>query len=670
MERPIRIRSRHAAKACTKRSLVGLLAVTCLAALLPSQSAADGFYVVREDVDAVEFVDISAATTTAIVTIDDDLGPSTTEIHGGMALLPSEHELILIRRAIASPTYGFLKIDICTGTTTDLGDALAGESIEGIAQDPTTGTIYVSHSTGGGVGTSNILATLNPSTLAITDVCDTTKDMDDLFISPAGQLYAVDHHTQQELYSIDKADCAPVVQEFSNAGVGFPSPKLARTGEVIVGFDAVPDPETLHELDGGGAPVGPPIVNFPLGQSYKGPFGPIVPGPPSTCGDGLIEVCEECDDGGTVPGDGCDEFCQIEEFSCCDDETESCNSDAACTTGLCCGPGRCNVEGIVAVCDALGAPCATNGDCGVEECCDDDPCGNGLPVDDEECDAGGSGCNPDAPGQCCESQCDSATCSLLGQCTDTSECCRDASECGAGIGCCGDGALDPGESCDDGNLDDGDCCSSTCTVPAGCLPACPGVGGAHLLQAASMKAKFDDKNKDDPGKDGDGKYERWKIGKRGQNGDFNLDPGQHTDCRSEEMEISIIENDGSDGVRELGSFIIPPAVWDKKKPTLADDGSVTADDQCKLSDRDELKSVPPGVSKAQWREKGVKVKYRFQGKLLGEIDQPTSFVEPSPGEDPEGQIRICVRVGASAGHSVLSCTLRKGGEQLKCQSDN
>ncbi len=387
------------------------------------------------------------------------------------------------------------------------------------------------------------------------------------------------------------------------------------------------------------------------------------------CGNGVLEGDEECDDGNFILGDGCDQFCAVEMFSCCDDEAESCNSDAACTTGVCCGSGRCNVEGIVAVCDALGAPCATNTDCGAEACCDDDPCGNGLPVDEEECDAGVSGCNPDAPGQCCESQCDAATCLLLGQCTDTSQCCRDASECGVGIGCCGDGTLDPGETCDDGNLDDGDCCSSTCTVPAGCLPACPGVGGAHLLQAASMKAKFDDKNKDDPGKDGDGKYERWKIGKRGQNGDFNLDPGQHTDCRSEEMEISIIENDGTDGVRELGSFTIPPSAWDKKKPSLADDGSVTADDQCKLSDRDELKSVPAGVSKAQWREKGVKVKYRFQGKLLGEIEQPTSFVEPSPGEDPEGQIRICVRVGASAGHSVLSCTLRKGGEQLKCQSE-
>ncbi len=390
----------------------------------------------------------------------------------------------------------------------------------------------------------------------------------------------------------------------------------------------------------------------------------------TNCGNGSKEGDEECDDGNLDSRDGCDDVCQIEKWFCCDDETESCNSDAACTTGPCCGPGRCNVEGIVAVCDALGAPCATNTDCGAEVCCDDDPCGNGLAVDDEECDAGVSGCNPDAPGQCCESQCDSATCLLLGQCTDTGDCCRDANGCGVGVGCCGDGTVDAGESCDDGNLDNGDCCSSTCAVPAGCLPACPGIVGAHLLQAASMKAKFDDKNKDDPAKDGDGKYERWKIGKRGQNGDFNLDAGQHTDCRSEEMEVSFIENNGSDGVRELGSFTIPAAVWDKKKPTLLDDGSVKADDQCKLSDKTEMKSVPPGVSKAQWREKGVKVKYRFQGKLLGEIEQPTSFVEPLPGEDPEGQIRVCVRVGASAGHSVLSCTLRKAGEQLKCQSDN
>ncbi|MCH7592736.1 MAG: hypothetical protein IH989_08160, partial [Planctomycetes bacterium] len=33
---------------------------------------------------------------------------------------------------------------------------------------------------------------------------------------------------------------------------------------------------------------------------------------PSTCGDGVLLSCEECDDGNTTPGDGCSATCQIE----------------------------------------------------------------------------------------------------------------------------------------------------------------------------------------------------------------------------------------------------------------------------------------------------------------------------------------------------------------------
>ncbi len=384
----------------------------------------------------------------------------------------------------------------------------------------------------------------------------------------------------------------------------------------------------------------------------------------TNCGNGAVEGAEECDDGNNDPGDGCDASCQLEKFFCCDDETTSCNSDATCGAGSCCSEGRCNVGGVSPMCDASGGLCATNGDCGGEECCANGECGNGIVEPGEECDLGSSN---NATGLC------NLSCQAQGTCTQAGTPCVDPGECPLGEGCCGDGSTTaPDEECDDGNFDGGDCCLNDCTesLSAVCVPPCPNIGGPQLLQAASMKAKFDDKNRDDPLKDGDGKYERWKIGRKGQNGDFNLDAGQHTDCRSEEMEISFIENDGNDVPRILGTFHLNPAVWDKKKPLLSQDGSVAADDQCKLSDKTEMKSVPPGVSKAQWREKGVKVKYRFQGKLLGEIEQPTSFVEPVPGEDPEGNIRACVRVGASAGHSVLSCTLRRNGEQLKCQSDN
>ncbi len=38
----------------------------------------------------------------------------------------------------------------------------------------------------------------------------------------------------------------------------------------------------------------------------------LVPGGGAVCGNGVVETGETCDDGNTTPGDGCDEFCQIE----------------------------------------------------------------------------------------------------------------------------------------------------------------------------------------------------------------------------------------------------------------------------------------------------------------------------------------------------------------------
>jgi cysteine-rich repeat protein len=41
-------------------------------------------------------------------------------------------------------------------------------------------------------------------------------------------------------------------------------------------------------------------------QGENLPNVPVTVLAPSTCGDGIIEGCEACDDGGTTPGDGCD----------------------------------------------------------------------------------------------------------------------------------------------------------------------------------------------------------------------------------------------------------------------------------------------------------------------------------------------------------------------------
>jgi cysteine-rich repeat protein/YVTN family beta-propeller protein len=50
-----------------------------------------------------------------------------------------------------------------------------------------------------------------------------------------------------------------------------------------------------------------------------------------TCGDGMVNVGEECDDNNTTPGDGCDELCRVEKFFCCNNSNLSCNSDSPCS---------------------------------------------------------------------------------------------------------------------------------------------------------------------------------------------------------------------------------------------------------------------------------------------------------------------------------------------------
>jgi cysteine-rich repeat protein len=51
----------------------------------------------------------------------------------------------------------------------------------------------------------------------------------------------------------------------------------------------------------------------------------------STCGDGLIQAgCEQCDDGGASPGDGCDASCAIEPCYVCSQQPSLCGPPTGC----------------------------------------------------------------------------------------------------------------------------------------------------------------------------------------------------------------------------------------------------------------------------------------------------------------------------------------------------
>jgi fibro-slime domain-containing protein len=143
----------------------------------------------------------------------------------------------------------------------------------------------------------------------------------------------------------------------------------------------------------------------------------------SVCGNGVVETGETCDDGNSVPGDGCSGVCQTE-------------ANYTCAT-----PGQpCTFTGVVAI------------------------CGDGKLEGDEGCDDGNTNSNDGC----------SATCTLEAGFT----CATPGQPCTKPVGVCGDGAINSGEQCDDGNTMTGDGCGATCQIESGW--ACPNAGQACM----------------------------------------------------------------------------------------------------------------------------------------------------------------------------------------------
>ena len=128
-----------------------------------------------------------------------------------------------------------------------------------------------------------------------------------------------------------------------------------------------------------------------------------------TCGDGIIQPPEECDDGNEVPDDGCD----------------GCALEGRCGDGVL-DPGEDCDDGDLAPGDGCDGQCRIEG-----------RCGDGVVAGGEECDDGNF-----APGDGCSASCRTEI--------------------------CGNGVLDPGEACDDGNLEPRDGCDATCRFETFC----------------------------------------------------------------------------------------------------------------------------------------------------------------------------------------------------------
>lgn len=226
---------------------------------------------------------------------------------------------------------------------------------------------------------------------------------------------------------------------------------LLRADDVLTDFTA----RTLPL----GTIVSIPVTVTVLGE-YEGseqaieltlPVAPPWNQPAAICGNGTVESGEQCDDGNTTPGDGCDASCQTETVTVC--------GDSVVETGEQCDDGNtANGDGCSSTCQFEGAVCG-NGSVEVPEICDDGDAGNtgtcnatctafttcgdgvvqapnGNPGANEQCDDGNT-----TPGDGCDASCQTEAPAV-----------------------CGNGSVEAGEQCDDGSTQNGDGCSSTCQI--------------------------------------------------------------------------------------------------------------------------------------------------------------------------------------------------------------
>jgi cysteine-rich repeat protein len=166
--------------------------------------------------------------------------------------------------------------------------------------------------------------------------------------------------------------------------------------------------------------------------------------PPEGCGDAIVLIGEECDDGDNDDGDGCSAFCEVEFGWMCDGSPSRCDADLP--PGLC-GNGLLNE----------GEEC----DDGVESAaCDRDctrsACGDGLwnAARGEQCDDGnaesGDGCTPLCATE--SDDCGDLVCGAGETCSNCPIDCSETDECRECPDMDGDGATDSacgGADCND-----------------------------------------------------------------------------------------------------------------------------------------------------------------------------------------------------------------------------
>ena len=207
-------------------------------------------------------------------------------------------------------------------------------------------------------------------------------------------------------------------------------------------------------------------------------------------GDGLIEGFEECDDGNTDNGDGCDESCLIETGWLCAGEPSVCSED--CGDGVIVGTEGCD-DGGTTPGDGCDASCEIEEGwicVGEPSVCSED-CGDGSVVGGEECDDGAT-----IDGDCCSSSCEFEPATTqcrpdAGEC-DVEELCDGAGSCPADSFEAADSACSSGDECLMEEVCDGDglCIGGRLSVPA--PDSCPVIDNSVYFTDAAQDVVVQD----------------------------------------------------------------------------------------------------------------------------------------------------------------------------------
>jgi len=181
---------------------------------------------------------------------------------------------------------------------------------------------------------------------------------------------------------------------------------------------------------------------FPGGGTQNNLFGTIIGKKASICGNGKLEIGEQCDDGNTAAGDCCSPTCQFEP------------ARSPCTgTNVCLTATTCDGAGLCGGGTPIPGPCDDGNTCTTA-----DTCAGGVCV-------GGPALNCNDGNVCTDDTCNPAT-----GCVNTSNTapCSDGNACTTADACAGGTCVPgPAANCNDGNV----CTDDSCDPATGCVHA-------------------------------------------------------------------------------------------------------------------------------------------------------------------------------------------------------